>query len=266
MSKFDNQVIWITGASSGIGEATAYEFAKSNVKLVLSARREEELERVKLATGLPEAHVLILPMDVEKMEEFDNLTKSVIDKFGQIDVLFNNAGISQRSFVLETDISVYKKILDVDLLSVIALTKSVLPYMVERKSGHISATSSVAGIVATPGRSGYAAAKFGVLGFYDALRAEVFKHNINVTVICPGYINTDISKNALSSDGSKYGKMDNNQLNGISSEECAKQILRGILKNKNEVYIGGLKERSGIWLKRFFPLLLAKIVRKQAPK
>jgi short-subunit dehydrogenase len=266
MSRFDNKVIWITGASSGIGEATAYEFAKSNVKLVLSARRKEELERVKKATGLPEEHVLVLPMDVEKIEEFDVLTKSVIDKFGQIDILFNNAGISQRSFVLETDISVFKKILDIDLLSVIALSKSVLPYMVERKSGHIAATSSVAGIVATPGRSAYAAAKFGVIGFYDALRAEVYKYNIHVTVICPGYIKTDISKNALSPDGSKYGKMDSNQMNGISSAECAKQILSGIYQKKNQVFIGGFRELGGVFLKRLFPRILSKIVRKQAPK
>jgi short-subunit dehydrogenase len=266
MTSFDNKVIWITGASSGIGEATAYQFAKSNVKLVLSARRKEELERVKRNTGLNPENVLILPMDVEEMEEFDNLTKKVIDTFGQIDILFNNAGISQRSFTLETALSVYKKILDVDLLSVIALTKSVLPYMVEKNMGHIAATSSVAGIVATPGRSGYAAAKFGLIGFYDALRAEVYKNNIGVTVVCPGYINTDISKNALSSDGTKYGKMDQNQIHGLSAEQCAKEILGAISSNKNEIYIGGFKELAGVYLKRFLPDLLSKIVRKQAPK
>ncbi|MFT7436197.1 MAG: NADP-dependent 3-hydroxy acid dehydrogenase YdfG, partial [Psychromonas sp.] len=118
MINFENKVIWITGASSGIGEATAYEFAKRNVKLVLSARREEELERVKLQTGLPPEDVYVLPMDAEELHTFDNLTKKVINKFGQIDLLFNNAGISQRSFVLETDISVYKKMLDINLLSV----------------------------------------------------------------------------------------------------------------------------------------------------
>jgi short-subunit dehydrogenase len=266
MTDFENKVIWITGASSGIGEATAYEFAKKNVKLVLSARREVELKRVKLQTGLPSENVFVLPMDAEEIETFDSLTKKVIDRFGQIDLLFNNAGISQRSFVLETDISVYKRMLDIDLLSVIALTKSVLPYMVIRKEGHVAATSSVAGLVATPGRSGYAAAKFGLRGFYDALRAEMFNHNIGVTVICPGYIKTDISKNALAADGTKYGKMDQNQMNGLSAESCAKQIVKAISKNKNEVYIGGFKEVAGVYLKRFFPTLLSKIVRKQAPK
>ncbi|AWV99436.1 SDR family oxidoreductase [Arcticibacterium luteifluviistationis] len=261
-----NKVVWITGASSGIGEATAYEFGKHNCKLILSARRETELLRVKENLALPDGDVMVLPMDVEEIEKFDTLTEKVIAHFGHIDILFNNAGISQRSFVLETNIEVYRKLIDIDLISVIALTKSVLPYMVKRESGHIAATSSVAGIVATPGRSGYAAAKFALRGFYDSLRAEVYKYNIGVTVVCPGYINTDISKNSLSADGSKYGKMDNNQINGLSSTECAKQIVKSISANKNEVYIGGLKELAGVYLKRFFPKILSKIVVKQAPK
>ncbi|WP_341228033.1 SDR family oxidoreductase [uncultured Arcticibacterium sp.] len=264
--KLENKVVWITGASSGIGEATAYEFGQHGCKLILSARRENELLRVKENLALPDGHVMVLPMDVQNIEAFSSLTEKVIEHFGHIDILFNNAGISQRSFVLETDIEVYKKLIDIDLISVIALTKTVLPYMVERKSGHIAATSSVAGIVATPGRSGYAAAKFALRGFYDSLRAEVYKYNIGVTVVCPGYINTDISKNSLSADGSKYGKMDNNQINGLSSTECAKQIVKSISANKNEVYIGGFKELAGVYLKRFFPRILSKIVVKQAPK
>lgn len=260
------KVVWITGASSGIGEATAYEFAKRDAKLVLSARRVDELERVKTNCTLPPANIMVLPMDVEKMEEFDDLAKQVIEKFGQIDILFNNAGISQRSLVLDTDMSVYKKLIDIDLISVIALTKCVLPYMVKRNFGHIAATSSVAGRVATPGRSGYSAAKFGIFGFFDSLRSEVYKYNIGVTVVCPGYINTKLSINALAADGSLYGKMDNNQKYGMSAEKCAKQIVNGIVKNKNEVYIGGFKELSGVYLKRFFPNLLSIIIRKQAPK
>lgn len=261
----ENKVIWITGASSGIGEATVYQFAKHPVKLILSARREPELQRVAKQTGLPPENILILPMDVEQYELFPQIVQKAVDHFGQIDILYNNAGISQRSFVAETDMSVYERILKIDLLSVIALTKQVLPYMINRKSGQIAVTSSVAGKVATPGRSGYAAAKFGLHGFFDALRAEVFHYNIGVTVICPGYINTDISKNALSSDGTQYGKMDQNQLKGMSAEKCAEKIVKAITKNKAEVYIGG-KEVMGVYLKRFLPRLLNKIIIKQAPK
>jgi short-subunit dehydrogenase len=260
-----NKVIWITGASSGIGEATVYEFAKHPVKLVLSARREEELRRVAKQTGLPSEDILVLPMDVEQYELFPGMVQKVIDHFGQIDILYNNAGISQRSFVADTDLSVYERILKIDLLSVIALTKEVLPFMLNRKTGQIAVTSSVAGKVATPGRSGYAAAKFGLHGFFDALRAEVYHENIGVTVICPGYIKTDISKNALASDGSQYGKMDQNQLKGMSAEDCASKIFKAITKNKAEVYIGG-KEVMGVYLKRFLPKLLNKIIIKQAPK
>ncbi|MGR3811636.1 SDR family oxidoreductase [Jiulongibacter sp. NS-SX5] len=259
------KVIWITGASSGIGEATAYQFASKGYRLVLSARRESELNRVKANTGLNPEEVLVLPMDMEDMDSFASKTNQVLQHFGQIDILYNNAGISQRSFVLDTDLSVYERIIKLDLLSVIALTKAVLPHMISRKTGNIAVTSSVAGKVATPGRSGYAAAKFGLHGFFDALRAEVYSSNIGVSVICPGYINTDISKNALSSDGSKYGKMDNNQLQGMSVEKCAQKIYTAITRNKAEVYIGG-KEILGVYLKRFLPSLLNKIILKQAPK
>jgi short-subunit dehydrogenase len=261
----NKKVIWITGASSGIGEATVYEFAKKGYRLVISARRTEELERVKNQTGLKNEDVFILPMDVEQTNKFDELTQQVIDRFGQIDLLYNNAGVSQRSFVTETDLSVYERIIRIDLLSVIALTKAVLPHMIARKSGHIAVTSSVAGKVATPGRSGYAAAKFGLHGFFDALRAEVHKHNIAVTLICPGYIRTEISKNALSSDGSKYGVMDQNQEKGMPVEKCASKIYQAIEQKKSEVYIGG-REIAGVYLKRFFPQILEKIVRNQAPK
>ncbi|UBM57865.1 SDR family oxidoreductase [Marinilongibacter aquaticus] len=261
----DKKVIWITGASSGIGEATAYQFAKSGYRLVLSSRREDELLRVKKETGLPDEDVLVLPMDAANYDNFGTLTEKVYAHFGRIDVLYNNAGISQRSFVQETELSVYKRLLDIDLLSVIALTKSVLPIMVKQNSGKIAVTSSVAGHVATPGRSGYAAAKFGLHGFFDALRAEVYKNNIGVTIICPGYIQTDISKNALSSDGTQYGQMDQNQASGMPVEKCAEKIYRAISSGKNEVYIGG-KEILGVYIKRFFPKLLAKIVQKQAPK
>ena len=259
------KVVWITGASSGIGEATAYAFAKRGAKLVLSARRESELQRVKQHTQLADNDVLVLPMDMLEYEHFSEKVQQVIQHFGRIDILYNNAGVSQRSMVIDTEMEVYEKIMRLDILSVIALTKAVLPIMIKQNSGHIAATSSVAGKVATPGRSGYAAAKFSLHGFFDALRAEVYKNNIGVTLVCPGYIKTDISKNALSKDGTPHGEMDSNQENGMPVEVCAGKILKAIAKNKSEAYIGG-KEVIGVYLKRFFPKLLEKIVRNQAPK
>ncbi len=265
MKRFLNKVVWITGASSGIGEATVYAFAKEGAKLVLSARREEELQRVKKNTGLPDSDVLVLPIDVEKQKEFPSKVQEVVKHFGTIDVLFNNAGISQRSSVLESDMEVYHKIMDINFFGVVSLTKAVLPIMLQQKSGNIAVTSSVSGKVGTPMRSGYCATKHALHGFFDSLRAEVWKENVNITIVCPGYINTNISINAISGDGGKHGKMDQNQATGISPEDCAESIVNAIASNKQEVYIGR-KEVLAIYLKRFFPGLLSKIMRNQMPK
>lgn len=265
MKKFENKVVWITGASSGIGEATAYQFAKEGAKLILSARREDELLRVKQNTGLPSHQVFILPIDIENIEKISEKAKQAIEHFGKIDVLFNNAGISQRGSVLDTDISVYQKIFNLNFFGVIALTKAVLPFMKQQKSGQIAVTSSVSGKLATPMRSGYCASKHALHGFFDALRSEIYQDNISVTLICPGYIHTNISYNAVAADGSKFGKMDENQANGMSPEECASRIVEAIYKKRDEVYMGG-KEVLGVYLKRFFPRILSKLLRGQMPR
>jgi short-subunit dehydrogenase len=265
MKRFENKVVWITGASSGIGEATAYQFAEEGAKLILSARREDELLRVKKQIGLPQNQVFILPMDVEKIDEIPQKAQQAINHFGKIDILFNNAGISQRGSVLETDMAVYEKIMNLNFFGVIALTKAVLPAMQQQKSGHIAVTSSISGKLATPMRSGYCASKHALHGFFDALRSEIYQDNISVTLICPGYIRTNISLNAVAADGSKFGKMDENQAHGMSPDECAKRILDAIAKKKQEVYMGG-KEVLGVYLKRFFPMILSKILRRQMPR
>jgi len=263
MKKFNDKIVWITGASSGIGEATAYAFAKEGAKLVLSARRVDELNRVK--ANMLESEVLVLPMDMENLNDLEIKVAEVKRVFGRIDILFNNAGISQRSSVEETSMDVYHKIMNLNFFGVIALTKAVLPLMREQKNGVIVATSSLSGKLATPMRSGYCASKHALHGFFDALRAEVYQDNIQITLICPGYIQTNISYNAVAGDGSKFGKLDTNQANGMPVEECADRILRAIATQKEEVYMGG-KEVLGVYLKRFFPNILSKIVRKQMPK
>lgn len=263
MTNLNGAVFWITGASSGIGEATAMAAAKRGAKLVLSARRKEELERVKNA--LPHNEVLVLPIDMEKPEEIAPAVEAVLAHFGRIDLLFNNAGISQRSSVVETKMEVFERLMNLNYLSVVALTKAVLPVMIRQNSGHILVTSSISGKLGSPMRAGYCASKHALHGFFDALRSEVYENNIQVLMVCPGYIKTQISVNAVAADGSKHGKMDENQNQGISPEECAEQIIKGIVANKEEIYIGR-REVAGVYLKRFFPSLLNKIVRKQAPK
>ena len=258
---FKNKVVWITGASSGIGEAMVHGFAKRGAKIVLSARREEELIRVQQEANLMDENTLILPFDVENYQQAPEKVAAIMAKFGKIDVLMNNAGISNRGSVIDNSISVYTKIFDINVFSVIAITKAVLPVMIAQKSGFITATSSVAGKLGTPMRSAYAATKHALHGFFDAVRAEMFEHNIEVMLICPGYIKTNISVNAISSDGGKYGKMDENQSKGMSTEECVEKIISGMNKHKQELYVGG-KEILGIYLKRFFPRILSKMVRK----
>jgi short-subunit dehydrogenase len=257
-------VVWITGASSGIGEELAYQYAKEGAILVLSARREDELLRVKKNMQLPDYQVFILPLDIEKANELPQKVAEVIKTFGRIDILINNAGISQRSCVLETDFAVYLKIMNINFFGVVALTKAVLPIMIAQKSGKIAVTSSLSGKFGTKMRSGYCASKHALHGFFDSLRAEVWQENIQITLICPGYIKTNISVNAINADGGKHGKMDENQSQGMPVEECARRIIKAIKQGKQEVYMGG-KEVLGVYLKRFLPSILSRILRKTTP-
>lgn len=260
MSKFTNKVIWITGATSGIGEAISYALSKKGAKLILSARREDELNRVKQNC---KGDVFVLPMDLIKMNEFPSKTQQVIDHFGRIDYLINNGGISQRSEAWETPLELDRKIMEVNYFGNIALTKAVLPIMQQQKSGYIVTISSLSGKFGFFLRSAYAASKHALVGFYESLRLEEEKNNIKVSIVFPGLINTNISQNALSKDGSAHGSLDQNQAKGISPKKCADQIISGIEKEKQEIFAGG-GELKAIKLKRFFPKLFYKVIKKQS--
>jgi len=262
---FEKKTIWITGGSSGIGEALALQFASQGARIVLSARRIDELNRVREACierGLPADEVLALPLDVTDEASMPTAVQRVRDTFGRIDMLINNAGISQRSLCVDTDMSVYRKIFEVDVLGQIALTKTVLPSMLELHSGHIVITSSVAGKIGVPQRTGYCAAKHAVMGFFDALRAETSRHGILVTTITPGFINTNISVNALKGDGSEFGSVDKDIAGGMDVTRCAEVIMEGFRKGTPEIAVGEGKEMKALWLKRFFPNSVFKKVAK----
>ena len=173
MSNFKNKIVWITGASSGIGEALAKEYASLGAKIILSARRKEELNRVQSECDLNDQQALVLPLDLSKHDEMGVKVQQALAHFGHVDILINNGGISQRSLVLETDFSVYKKLIDVDYLGTVALTKALLPHFVERQSGHFAAVTSLMGKFASPLRSGYCGAKHAVHGFFDGLRLSL---------------------------------------------------------------------------------------------
>lgn len=262
MDRFSNQVIWITGASSGIGEALVYALAKSGAKLILSARRMEELERVKSSCPADaQGNIAILSLDLAQPTSLALITEAAINLFGHIDILINNGGISQRSLVKDTDLAVDRKIMEVNYFGTIALTKYLLPHFIERKSGHYVVISSLVGKFGTPYRSGYSASKHALHGFYDALRAELYYDNIKVTMICPGFIKTQVSINALTGTGETLNKMDDAQAKGMPAELCAQKIIKAMGRGKAEVYIGG-KEKFGVFLKRFFPSIFNQVVRK----
>ena len=256
--RFQNKTIWITGASSGIGEALAYEFSKEGAKLILSSRNQAELERV--AKGCNGQVVFIRTLDLGRHEELPRIVVDVLDKVGRVDILINNAGISQRSLIKDTLFEVDKKLIDIDLLGTIALSKAILPHFIKNQSGHFVVVSSLMGKFAAPLRSSYAAAKHGLHGFFDALRAEMYKDNIKVTMVCPGYVRTNISRNALTADGRKQGTMDDATDKGMTPQALARKIIRAIGKEKEEVCYGG-REVLAVYLKRFFPGLLNRIVR-----
>ncbi len=257
--EFANKVVWITGASSGIGEALAYGFSEKGARLILSSRNESELMRVKQnCAGAPDKSV-ILPFDLEHIDTMPDIAAQAIAAFGAIDILVNNGGISQRSLVKDTTIHVDERIMRINYLGQVALTKAVLPHMLERQSGHIVVVSSIMGVMATPLRSAYCASKHALHGFFDALRAEVWKDNIFVTIVCPASIRTDISINALTGSGQRHGKMDPQQANGMDTSVCAAKIM-DVVKKKREQCIIGPPVKHAALLKRFMPGLYSTII------
>ena len=254
---FKDNVSWITGASSGIGKALACALAREGAIPVLSARRAQELERVReRCIELGAADALVLPLDVTDAAAMPSAVAAVREKFGRIDTLINNAGISQRSLCVDTDMAVYRRLFEVDVLGQIALTKAVLPVMLAQESGHIAVMASVAGKVGAPYRTVYCAAKHAVMGFFDALRAEVAKRGIRVTTITPGYIRTAISIHALLGDGRERGATDRDIANGMDVDRCAQVILKGFRKHTPEIAVGDGFEMHALWLKRLFPRLV----------
>ena len=258
--RFREKIVWITGASSGIGEALSYAFSSEGARLVLSARRADELERVRAnCAGGKDAH-LVLPLDLTRFDELPGKAQEALAHFNRVDILVNNGGVSQRSLAKDTAFEVDQALININYLGTVRLTKAVLPSMLERKSGHIVVISSLVGHVGTPLRSAYAASKHALHGFFNSLRAEVWRENVKVTIVCPGYIRTDVSINAFAGDGSKFNKMDRNQEQGMKPEECAARILDAVAREKEEILIGG-EEKRAVWLKRFWPSRLSKMVR-----
>ncbi|MEX0995274.1 MAG: SDR family oxidoreductase [Balneolaceae bacterium] len=257
---FNNQVIWITGASSGIGEALACHFHKKGAKLILSSRRPDELERVRNRCNGSSEDIHTLPLDLTDMDSHSQAVKKALSIYGHIDMLLNNGGISQRGLAHETRLEVIRQVMEVNFFGTVSLTREVLPYMIRQKSGHIVVMSSVMGKFGTRLRSAYAASKHALHGWFDCLRQETYSYNLDVTLVCPGFVKTNVTYNALLADGTKLNQMGEGQKEGMTPDDFSKKLLPKLAKRKPEIYIGG-KEVAGVYIKRFFPKLLDKILR-----
>lgn len=259
---WQGKVVWITGASDGIGAALARVLAAEGASLLLTARRREALDEVALSCA--PAQVRVLPADLMDLDSLPALAAQAEAAFGRIDVLVNNAGISQRALALDTRVEVVQEIMTLNFFAPVALTRLVLPAMLERGTGTIAVTSSVAGHVGTPLRSSYCASKHAVQGWFDSLRAELHGTGVGVTILSPGYIQTDIAMKARTADGSQNGRRGKGNMRGLTAEHCAERMARALAQGKREIFIGG-PEVVAVYLKRWAPGLIARFIHRAAP-
>jgi len=259
--QYKDKIVWITGASSGIGEALAYQLAAVGATLILSSRSVDKLKQVQQKCLEKTKNVYVQVLDLANHDELPLIAQKVEDEIGAVDVLVNNGGISQRSFAKDTLFEVDKRLMNINYLGTIALTKAVLPSMLRRKAGQIVTVTSLTGVFGTPYRSAYAATKHALHGFFDSLRAELVNDNIIVTLIAPGFVRTNISYNAVVGDGSTQQSMDDRQDEGLSPTVFAKKMLHAMRKEKKVAYIGK-KEVIMVYIKRYLPWLYYKMIAK----
>jgi len=259
---FENKVIWVTGASSGIGEACAYELSRHHAKLILTALEEDILQHVKEKCLLLGAQdVYLLPADLSQLDFLESLSNNAWNYFGKIDLIYNNAGISQRATTIDTEFSVITKIMDVNYFAPVLISKTILPKMIENGGGQIAVTTSISGKFGFPLRAAYCSSKHALYGFFETVAAEYFNDNIRITIVCPGRVQTKISFYALEKDGKAHGKLDPGQSKGVTAEQAAKKIVRAFEKKRPEILIGK-RELLMVYIKRLFPNLCRKLTRK----
>ncbi len=258
---FRDKLCWITGASSGIGKELSLLLAKEGAKLLLSGSNVDLLTSVRDECLLHTNFCTIIPFDLSNPTEVEKVANDTVATYNSIYLLINNGGISHRSLAAETPLTIDRRIMEVDYFSHIAITKAVIPAMVQNGEGYIAVTSSIAGKFGFHRRSAYSAAKHALQGFFETLRVELQPNNISVTIVYPGYINTPISIRAIDANGNPSGKMDKAQLNGIPAKHCAIKYLKAIKRKQPEVIIAG-KEKIMVYLKRFCPNLFFRVIHR----
>lgn len=262
---FVGKTIWITGASSGIGEALAVAFSQSGADVVLSARDQGGLERVaaKCHEHNPVGRQMVEAFDVSDHQRFPSVVKHVLERSGGIDILVSNAGVGQRGTALSSSPDVLRNILNVNFFGSVFLTRELLPSMLQRGNGRVVVISSILGTAHLPGRSGYCASKHALHGYFNTLRSELQGSGVEVSIISPGIIATDISRHALTEEGTPYGKPTPSVAGRMRPETCAKRIVRAVADGKLNVSVGGVEVWSGT-LSALFPKLYEKIIRKRS--
>ncbi|MEM8987647.1 MAG: SDR family oxidoreductase [Pseudomonadota bacterium] len=244
---FEGKTVWITGASSGIGAELALQVSASGANVILSGRRQNALKDV---AGQCSGDTLVLPFEGTDYAALEAVVENAIAWRGGVDILVNNAGVSQRSLAVETEFSVYKNLMEINFFAPLRLTQLVLPHMMARREGHIAVTSSVAGRVGPPLRSGYAASKHACCGYFEALRSEIEKaYSISVSVIIPGFVQTSIAENALTASGAQRGQSDPNIENGMPVEEAVQKILAGLQNQDREIIVANGIEAEALRLR-----------------
>ncbi|XP_041063267.1 dehydrogenase/reductase SDR family member 7B isoform X1 [Carcharodon carcharias] len=265
-------VVVITGASSGLGKECARVFHAAGARLILCGRNKQKLEELvkeltvmvndKKKTHTPH----VVTFDLADLDTVRSSAEEILNCFGQVDVLINNAGISYRGNILDTAIGVDKDVMNTNYFGPVALTKAILPYMVQRRSGHVVVISSVQGKIAIPFRSAYAASKHATQAFFDCLRAEVEQYEVKVTIVSPGYIRTNLSLNAVTGNGSKYGVMDKSTAEGYEPRVVAEAVLTAVCRRKKDVLLAGLLPTVAVYMRTLIPSLFFPIMAARAKK
>lgn len=253
-----NKVVIITGASSGIGKATAIQFAKKGASLVIAARSLDKLEQTKQEIEDLGAAVIMVKADVSQEEDCKNIIDQAITKFGQIDILINNAGISMRALFKDTELSVIKNVMDINFWGAVYCTKFALPHILKNK-GSVVGVSSIAGFVGLPARTGYSASKFAMHGFLNALRNENLENGLHVLIACPGFTASNIRNTALKADGTSQGVSPREEGKMMSAEEVAKHILSAIVNREEQIVLTN-EGKLAHWLSKFLPKIINKAV------
>lgn len=254
-------VVWITGASSGIGEALVYAYQQKGANLIISSRNKDKLYEVKARCKGNPTDIHVLPLDLEDLKSLPSKAAEALKIFSRIDIIIHSGGISQRSLAMETKLEVAQRLMNVNFFGTVALSQAVIPSMIAQGEGQLVVISSLVGKFGTPLRSAYSASKHALHGYFESLRAELHHQGIGITIVCPGFIKTQVSVNALVGDGSVQNSMDDAQANGMLPEICAKKILKAVKLKKEEINIGG-KETFGVIIKRFCPRYFSKLIRK----